>query len=493
MQKSSLGNRILGLFIITVSFLVFTFGASADDKQSITLLFTNDTHNHLQAFDSKDLKDMGGIARRANLFNSIRKENPDTIILDSGDTFQGTPFYNFFKGELDFWGMSMAGYDATTLGNHDLDDGMPNLKKQSQYEAVPILCSNITDRQGYLIFRPYQIFRVNNVRIAVVGLMGYPAWNSVAIRYTQDLILHDPVDTAKKMTEIVRKYADIVIFITHNGFNEDKELAEKVDNIDIILGGHSHTKLEEPVFIKKEQNNNGINGTIITQTLMGGMYVGRLDLTINNNKIQSYNGQLIPVTSKYDVKDNEIDKKISEYSKKIDKIVSEVIGEASTTFGVEEKYSGQCPLGMLVTSIIREKFNADIGIVNSGGLRQELPKGVITVGKIYELMPFDNALVVFEWSGKSIKAFVEENEKRQGKHKTFQFTGLSYKANNGKAESIMVGNKPLDINKNYKVVTVDYVFSGNEEYKFDDAQKANMTSILLRDVIIEYIKKHKKI
>ena len=365
---------------------------------------------------------------------------------------------------------------------------MANLKKQSQYSSFPILCANVTDKDDLVIFRPYQIFRFNNIRIAVIGLMGYPAWSSVALRYTKDLKFHDPVETANKLVPIVRQYADIVIFLTHNGYQEDIELGEKVANVDFIVGGHTHTKVDKPVLIKNKENQNGIAGTLMMQTGWGGMYIGRMDLTINDNKIESYKGKLIPVTGK-----NEIDKKISTYTQQIDKIVNEEIGEATKTLSVDAKYSGQCPLGTFVTDIMREHMKVDVAIVNSGGLREELPKGIVTVGQIYKIMPFDNALVVFDWPGKRLKEFMEENVKRLNKHKTFQFSGITYKIDENKVTNIKVGNKPLDMNKKYKVVTVDFVFSGNEDFKFEDTTNVQTTDILLRNIIIEYFRKHKKI
>lgn len=492
MKNLSFKNHVLTIIIAILSLLSFNLPVLAGDKTLVTIIFTNDTHNRLVPFDVKDLKDVGGIARRTIIFNQIRKENPNTLVIDAGDTLQGTPLYSFFKGEIDFWAMSMAGYDAMVVGNHDIDDGFSNLRKQSQYAAFPILCANVTDKDDLLIFRPYHIFRFNNVRVAVIGLIGLPAWQSAAFRYTKDFKFHDPVEVANKLVPIVRQYADFVVLLTHNGYKEDIELAEKVNDVDVIIGGHTHTKVDEPVIIKKN-NKNGINGTLMMQASYGGIYVGRIDLTLNENKIDTYKGKLIPVIANTVTEDNEIDKKISTYTSKIDKIINEEIGEVTQALSIDNKYAEQCQLGTFVTDIIREKMKADVAIVNSGGLREELPKGIVTVGEIYKIMPFDNALVVFDWSGKRLKEMVEENAKRLGKHKTFQFSGLTYKLSNDKVVSIDIGNKPLDVNKKYKVVTVDFVFSGNEDFIFVDTENVQATNVLLRDLIIEYFRKHKKL
>lgn len=485
-------KKLLTTFLSSLILCGYSTAALAWEEK-ITILFTNDTHNHLVPFeDSKTKKIVGGIARRAKIFREMKAKNPRTIILDAGDVFQGTPLYNFFRGKPDIMAMNLAGYDAMAMGNHDLDNGLLNLKTQSQYSHFPILNANIKDKNGHLIFRPFQIFNLNGIKIAVIGLMSQHAWQAVGLQNKKSLTFTPMEDVLKKIIPQLKPKVDLIVLSTHAGLEFDVSLSKKVPGIDVITGGHSHTKLEKARFIKNG-TNNGIGGTIVHQAHRWGKYVGKIDLFYDNGQIKRFESGLIEVNDKYNVPDSDPVKKIvAKYQNQIKKEMNVTIGESTQALTLKNKYNGPFPLGNIISDVIRKTQNVDIGIINTGGVRSNLNAGPITVGEIFQILPFDNAIVKFRTSGSEVERIIKTNASRLGKAKNMQFSGLVYSYQNGQVKDIKVGGQPLDTNKTYSMATVDFVFDGGEKLDFKtNASQINRTGIIIRDLMLDFVKKYK--
>lgn len=276
-------------------------------EKKLTVLHTNDTHSRLDPFPSgNDLAGKGGIAARKALIDSIREEPQDIILLDSGDIFQGTPYFNFFKGEPELIAMTKLGYQAATIGNHDFDGGSENLLQQwKKHAQFPLLNANYLLGQNPLaaLVKPYTIIKTpkNKLKIGVFGvgielngLVPDPLWAGIVYR--------DPVEISNQISQklLNEEKCDMVICLSHLGYRYDSgkicdvKLAELTSGIDLILGGHTHTFLKAPDKIKNKSGNY----TLVNQAGWGGLALGRLDFSFQPfQQVALRNGESIEVKS----------------------------------------------------------------------------------------------------------------------------------------------------------------------------------------------------
>lgn len=287
-RRSFIDKSVRGI-ALGATFGQFSFSEEKinEEYEKLVLLHTNDTHSRLDAFDSGDYKGMGGIAARKTLIDKIRKEEKHVLLVDAGDIFQGTPYFNMFLGELEMKAMSMLGYEAATMGNHDFDAGLENFDKQMKHANFPFIVSNydFSDTVLHDKIAPYKIIKKGKLKIGIFGL-GIELDGLVH----KDLYLNtqylDPVLTAKKWATYLKQEekCDIVILLSHLGYSyhsgkkiSDVILSEMVDNVDVVIGGHTHTFLKSPDVIK----NNFGNFVIVNQVGWGGINLGRLDIYLH--------------------------------------------------------------------------------------------------------------------------------------------------------------------------------------------------------------------
>ncbi|WP_343661212.1 metallophosphatase [Chryseobacterium sp.] len=271
----------------------------------LTILHTNDQHSRIEPFDSGYTKNpnQGGFARRASLIQQIRSQENNVLLLDSGDIFQGTPYFNFFGGELEFKLMSMMKYDASTMGNHDFDNGLDGFLKVLPNAKFPFICSNYDFKNTVLDGKtsPYQIFSKNGIKVGIFGV-GIQLDGLVGKKQYGETIYSNPIDVAQHYSDFLKKdqKCDLVICLSHIGYDykeepnkiSDKILAANTENIDIILGGHTHTFLPEPQSFTNRQGKN----VLVNQVGWAGLLLGRIDFYFDINKnVQhiSWNNQAI--------------------------------------------------------------------------------------------------------------------------------------------------------------------------------------------------------
>ncbi len=265
----------------------------APSSRKLTILHTNDQHSRIEPFDASYTKNpnQGGFARRAALVQKIRKEEKNVLLLDSGDTFQGTPYFNFFGGELEFKLMSMMGYDASTMGNHDFDNGLEGFKKVLHNAKFPFLCANYDFKNTMLegLTQPYKVFDKNGIRVGIFGV-GIQLAGLVGKKQYGETEYLDPVEISQHYADLLReeKKCDLVICLSHLGYDYDKEfnkisdkhLAAKTEGIDVILGGHTHTFLPEPQVF---QNKAGKN-MLVNQVGWAGLLLGKIDFYFDKHR-----------------------------------------------------------------------------------------------------------------------------------------------------------------------------------------------------------------
>lgn len=260
--------------------------ASVLNPSRLTILHTNDTHSRLEPFpmDGSRNQGLGGIASRAALIAKIRQEEEHVLLLDAGDIFQGTPYFNIYKGEPEIKAMTSLGYDACTIGNHDFDAGMENLANQlTQHANFPMLVSNYDFSGTPMEFKtqPYKLFKKGNIKIGVlgVGIEGYGLIPDNLFGATKYL---DPIQAANRVAYQLKKEkkCDLIICLSHLGNKyidsekvSDEVLAKESENIDLIIGGHTHTFLNEPLVYKNKKGDD----VVVNQVGFAGIILGRLD------------------------------------------------------------------------------------------------------------------------------------------------------------------------------------------------------------------------
>ena len=268
----------------------------------ITVLHTNDTHSQIDPIleNDKTYAGKGGVARRATLVKRVRKENPNTLMIDAGDVCQGTPYFNFYRGEVEYKAMSLIGYDVGTIGNHEFDNGVESLAKALQFANFDIVSTNYDVRGSALEskVKTHVVKEVGGLRIGLFGL-GISPTGLITPDNFKPLQYLDPVRMSRGVTKLLREQerCTLVLGMSHlgyypdpkNGEVGDTQVAAQVDGIDFIASGHTHTFMEKPVL----QKNPSGKDTIIFQVGRSGIYVGRVDFTVRDGKVTAHAGRLL--------------------------------------------------------------------------------------------------------------------------------------------------------------------------------------------------------
>ncbi|BDC99953.1 metallophosphatase [Persicobacter psychrovividus] len=294
-RRKFLKKSALGALFASVAAPTITKAASKkNDHISITLLHTGDTHSRIEAFpkNSADYPNEGGYAARAALVEKIRQDHENVLLFDSGDIVQGTPYFNFYKGELEMKLMSKMHYDAANLGNHEFDNGLEGIRNMLQYAEFPFICSNYDFSETILKdrFQPYKVFERQGVKIGVFGLgveLDGMVWDK---NYGKTKYL-DPIKVSQKMVKELRqdKGCDLVVCLSHLGYKydgpkmDDVKVAQAVSGLDIILGGHSHTFMDAPVYVKNPQGEE----VLINHSGWSGVRIGKIQVTFDRKKKKS--------------------------------------------------------------------------------------------------------------------------------------------------------------------------------------------------------------
>jgi 5'-nucleotidase len=268
----------------------------------ITVLHTNDTHSQIDPIleNDKTYAGKGGVARRATLVKRVRRENPNTLMIDAGDVCQGTPYFNFYKGEVEYKAMSLIGYDVGTIGNHEFDNGVESLAKALQFANFDIVSTNYDVRGSALEskVKSHVVKEVGGLRIGLFGL-GISPTGLITPDNFKPLLYLDPVRMSRDVTKLLREQerCTLVLGMSHlgyypeakNGEIGDTQVAAQVEGIDFIASGHTHTFMEKPVL----QKNPAGKDTIIFQVGRSGIYIGRVDFTVRDGKITASAGRLL--------------------------------------------------------------------------------------------------------------------------------------------------------------------------------------------------------
>lgn len=494
-------KRTLHIFIVALLFLVLGTARAYSTEHltiGITILHVNDTHGHILPYLKKSINrktPVGGAAQLATMIHDERIKNPDgTLLLSGGDMFQGTPVSNVFRGEPLIEIMNYLTFDAMVIGNHEFDWKQDVLNTMIHSADFPFLSANIVDTKGHYIpsVQPYIILERKGLKIAVIGITTVETATTTKPDNVKGLTFLNPGKVLPSLVKEVRdRGADVVIVLSHCGLEADRELVKKGDGIDVIVGGHSHTAVTDPVVV---------NDTIIVQAGCFGLYLGVLEL-----KIERKTKRIVQWTRSHELKtvlsgpDNPANPHvtgiINKYNNRIKDIFTRVVGE--TTVDLVQNRMGESNEGNLLCDAMKQETGAAIAFFNSGGLKINIPRGKITMEKIYELLPYDNVLMTMDLTGRQIRELLEHGATLPHGG-ILQASGISVTYNLKKpigerVANVCVENSPLNLMNVYTVTTNDFLAAGGDGYATFKEGKNIRYGDNLRDVFVEYIKRHSPI
>jgi 5'-nucleotidase/UDP-sugar diphosphatase len=455
------GSRRIGVISLYLFILLFgaAIGFAGTEETPLRILHVNDFHGFALGYRlSESQGKRGGIAGIAALVDKLREGQP-TLVLSAGDMIQGDGWANLFQGRPVIEVMNAMGFDAMVLGNHEFDFGQERLRERIWETSFPVLGGNIEGLPG---IGPYVIREVGGLRVGIIGVITEDTGIYTHPGNVRGLKFFSPVVALRRYVGELKGRVDLIVVLSHVGYHGDMELAKEVDGIDIIVGGHSHTKLSRPVFVGK---------TVIVQAWAYGMVLGVLDLTVKDRKVERLEGCLMDIVPGVAPEHPLVARLVKKYAEEVDGLLGRVVGETMVDLDARNARRGETNLGNLAADVIRELAGADCAIMNGGGIRMDIPRGEIRLGDIYSAFPFDNYVVAIEVTGKVIWGILEHGvsavERKEGRFP--QVSGLTF-AYDGKAKpgsrvkAVFVKGKPLREEVRYLLATNDFMASGGDGY-----------------------------
>ncbi|MBN1448246.1 MAG: bifunctional metallophosphatase/5'-nucleotidase [Bacteroidetes bacterium] len=481
--------------------LLLAVPATAQETVDLTILHYNDFHAQntpttlsVRTENGKSERvPVGGSAVLKAMIERERATVPNPLLLHAGDDFQGTPISSITKGRSQFELLELMQPDVMTLGNHEFDYGTENLRTLLPTVTFPIVSANLWDKSRGAPFVPrYRILHRDGLAIGVIGLAP-PDLSTLTLRENvRDLDVLPPAMAVRNtMNELERNHGiRFVIVLSHMGFDQDSLLAEAVEGIDVIVGGHSHSAL----FVPKR-----VNGSVIVQAGSSGRWLGRLALTVDAGKGTVLNsfGELLPTRVDGVTPDPVVAARVAALEAVVDSGFGEVIGELVHDW--KRSSGAESNVGNWMTDVMRDFAKADVAFQNSGGIRKDLPAGPITLRDIWEVSPFGNEFVTFTVTGAELLGMIRYQALVTGEF--CQVSGLRYTYDYTVPEEdalrAEINGMPVDPVKTYSVATNNYV-GGHLHDVFGLPEKEVTVQPVYpahvdRDVLIEYVRKQQRI
>ncbi len=479
------------LLTIACILLIVTVSVGAADT-TLRIYHTNDTHGRLEA---DDYAGSMGFARIKTLIDQGEKEFENVLYLDAGDTFHGQVITNLNQGEAAVHLLNVMGCDALTLGNHDFNFGQQRLQELSDIASFPLLAANLKNEDGSdsKLAENYIIKDMKGIKVGIFGLSTPETAYKTHPKNVEGLTFANPVETAKEMVQELQGEVDVIVALTHLGLSQGSEytsrdVAENVSGIDVIIDGHSHSKLD---------NGLMVNGTLIASANEYDKFLGVVDITLSANKVVSKKASLITKEAAADIEpDPVVTKVIKGINNANNAMTSVVIGTSAVELNGERSQvrTGETNLGNLIADAMRIKMNTDFAITNGGGIRASIDTGKITKGEVITVLPFGNTGVAIKLTGEQVWEAIEHGVSQYPAEEGLfpQVSGLSFKFNPDKPAGerlveINVDGKPIDMNKTYTVATNDFMAAGGDGYTvFQQGSTVNEAGGL-EEIVMDYI------
>lgn len=488
---------LLMIFFVLSSCNNNTAKKSANSGE-LTIIHMNDTHgrDEEEMIVNKETTPpetnyMYGAARRAAYIKDVETTNNNVLVLHAGDTITGSVYSTVFLGRDEVDIMNMIGVDAAAIGNHFVDYGLDNfteIMKERKFPTLSVNIKNKNDNSYYAL--PYIVTNVNGLNVAIIGITTTDSVYNP--KYVEGLVFEKDIDSLKSFLKStpLNTTNDVTILLSHVGYEVDKKIAEAFPKtFDVIVGGHSHTVLEEADIV---------NGTPIVQAGYYGRYLGQIDLSVNSGKIEKFNYKLIPMDSNIKQDADMLDF-IDEMKGTVDKEFNVKIGSLPVELTQDGIRTNSMALGNFACDLVLDSYdNVDIAIINSGALRTSLPYGDITLGKIQnEFFPFNNQAVIVTLNGKDLLDMIKISYTKKGSGGFLQYSrGVKVKySTDGKLISAKLNGEDITENKDYVIIISDFILDGGDGYQDADGSPIGkkgknivMTGNDMRDAIISKIK-----
>lgn len=477
---------VLLILVLALSMALPVFGAPAEVV--IQILHTNDQHGRV--LEGK--YDGMGFAKLKTQIDVLKAENPNTLVLDAGDTVHGQTIATLDKGESVIRFMNLMGYDFMTMGNHDFNYGYERGMELAKMADFKVLAANVY-KEDKRLFEAYGIKEVGGVKVGVFGLATPETLYKTHPDNVKGLTFKDPVAEAKEMVSELKGKVDVIICLAHIGLDEEsavtsKMIAEKNPEIDVIIDGHSHTELPEGLMV---------NGVLIASAKEYNKNLGIVNITLKEGKVSAKTAKLFTKEMAKDLKEDEgLKKAIDEVKAAQAKILEKVVGKAPWNLNGERAIvrTGESDLGSLIADAMLYESKADVSFTNGGGIRSSIAKGEITKGDVITVLPFGNYIVTKEMKGKDLLAAlafgVDSYPEEAGKFPhvgniCFQFDPMKEKGK--QIEEVMIKGEKLDLEKTYVVATNDFIAAGGDGYTMFKGLPVKGEFAALDEALIQYL------
>jgi 5'-nucleotidase / UDP-sugar diphosphatase len=463
--------------------------APAQPKK-LLILHTNDMHAsfipHEALWSKAEPKPLvGGFVELAAAVDSMRGLQEPTLLLDAGDVMTGNPItervYAGAKGGALLAMMNMIGYDVWEPGNHDFDVSQENMRALVHIAKFPTVNANLVDKDNKPIVSstPYVILKRGGLRIGVVGLMSQELYGLVNQNNLTGIRVLAPAEVLQRIIDEIDPATDLIIALTHMGADQDSLLASAVHGLDIIVGGHSHTRLRTP---------SRVNGVLIVQAGSNAENLGRLEVTVEDDHVVSSSGSLLQLWVHQHHEATPLSHLVDSLKEEIDREYSQVIATLSYDW---TRGSGETDIGQFLANAQREAAGAEVGFMNKFGIRKDMKAGPMTKRDLFEIIPFANALTTFQLSGRELRTvllhYVEHNP-------GIEINGVDAEwklSRDGRTEfrSITVQGKTLDDDRQYTCGASDYFVGEAKRYLGVDVPRPIILQRSVFDVVEEAVQK----
>ena len=477
-------------FALLPAALLASFGL-AQKPLTLTILHSNDIHAHLEPSPIRG-KTYGGLARISTIIKQVRAKEKNVILLNAGDAFQGTLYFNIYDGLAESMMLNKLGYNASCIGNHEFDKGIPNLVNYAKHLNFPLLASNIDmskEPEMAKVVKPYTVLMVDNQKIGVVGLITDTTGN-ITLGADSLKFLPHLVPCQKSVDELTNQGVNKIIVLSHIGYEEDQELAARLHNVDLIVGGHSHTPLGTPdlpgwrpsggpypTYVKDADGKS----VPIVQAWEWGKVFGDIKVEFDAK------GALTKVDEAKAIVVDESIPEDPEIANIMDVLRKPVTAMGGMVLGPSTAPYDKNLVGYFVADSYLQatsKLGAEVAFMNPGGVRSNLEAGKITFSAANSVCPFRNSLVLADMTGAEIVKLLNDS-----KGSLIPSKGTSFNAGGGSVSNVVIGGQPLDQTKTYKVVVNNFMAGGGDNLDMlKTCTKKLDTGLNDIDAFVDYIK-----
>ncbi|MGD1881680.1 MAG: bifunctional metallophosphatase/5'-nucleotidase [Paracoccaceae bacterium] len=499
-------------FLAAASVLGLTAGAAMAEG-SLTILFTNDFHDRFEPISKYDStcsdednaagECFGGIARLITAIEQERTAAGDSVLLlDAGDQFQGSLFFNQYGGDLAAEFMSQLDYDAMAVGNHEFDKGPEGLAEFLEDVSFPVISANIDVSENNLLSGRIGKSVVLEAGGAQYGVVSALAEDTAETSSPGDtVVFSSAVDAVQaEVDRLTEEGVKNIILLTHVGFNADQRLAAALTGIDMIIGGHSHTLLSNTDDDAAGPYPTIVNDVPIFTAYAYGKYLGKIEATFDGDgNLTEVGGEPMLLDASV-AEDETAVARMAELAQPLEEMRNTVVAETDVEIGGDRAVcrAQECSMGNLITDAMLERVKdqgIQVAIQNGGGIRASIDAGPVTMGEVLTVLPFQNTLSTFEVTGAVLKEALENgvSQMEDGAGRFPQVSGMSYTVDpsqpaGSRISDVMIGDAPLGMDQVYGVVSNNYVRNGGDGYDmFETAENAYDFGPDLADVTAEYL------